>query len=139
MSLYVLDTDVLTLREDGHPTVGRRFLEQRPEDTAITVLTVEEQLSGWYTEVRKAKRPERLAWAYRRLADTVGFLAHLRILTYDEAAMRRYEQLRKAKIKIGGTDLRIAAVVLGHGAVRVTRNARDFRKVPGLQIEDWSA
>jgi tRNA(fMet)-specific endonuclease VapC len=139
MSLYVLDTDMLTLLEDGHPAVSRRFLEQRPEDLAITVLTVEEQLSGWYTEVRKAKRPGRLAWAYRRLADTVSFLAHLRILTYDEPAMRRYEQLRKAKIKIGGMDLRIAAVVLEHGAVLITRNSRDFRKIPGLQIEDWSA
>ena len=139
MSLYVLDTDTLTLLEDGHPAVGRRFLEQSPEDVAITVLTVEEQLSGWYAEVRKAKRPARLAWAYRRLADTVSFLAHLRILTYDEPAMDRYEQLRKAKIKVGGMDLRIAAVVLEHGAVLVTRNARDFRKVPGLQFEDWSA
>jgi tRNA(fMet)-specific endonuclease VapC len=139
MTLYVLDTDMLTLLEDGHPTVGQRFLQHRPEETATTVLTVEEQLSGWYTEVRKAKRPERLAWAYRRLADTVSFLADLQILTYDEQAMQRYEQLRKAKIKIGRMDLRIAAVVLERGAVLVTRNVRDFKKVPGLQIEDWSA
>ena len=139
MTLYVLDTDMLTLLEEGHPAVGRRFLQERLEDTAITVLSVEEQLSGWYTEVRKAKRPERLAWAYRRLADTISFLARLQILTYDEQAMQRYEQLRKAKIKIGRMDLRIAAVVLEHGAVLVTRNARDFKKVPGLQIEDWSA
>ena len=67
------------------------------------------------------------------------FLAHLQILTYDEPAMRRYEQLRKAKIKIGRMDLRIAAVVLEQGAVLVTRNARDFKKAPGLQFEDWSA
>src|SRR5437016_849392 len=105
MTLYVLDTDTLTLLEEGHPAVGRRFLQERPEDTAITVLTVEEQLSGWYTQVRKAKRPERLAWAYRRLADTVSFLAQLHILTYDEQAMRRYEELRKAKLKVGPTDL----------------------------------
>ena len=139
MSRYVLDTDMLTLLEEGHATVGRRFLEQRPEDVAITVLTVEEQLSGWYTQVRKARRPDRLAWAYRRLAQTVRFLAHLVILTYDEPAMRRYEEFRKAKIKVGPTDLRIAAVVLEHGAVLVTRNTSDFTKVPGLQIEDWSA
>jgi tRNA(fMet)-specific endonuclease VapC len=138
MSLYVLDTDILTLLEEGHPAVSRRFLERPPEDMAITVLTVEEQLSGWYTEVRKAKRPDRLVWAYRRLADTVSFLAHLRILTYDQPAMERYEQLRKAKIKIGGMDLRIASVVLDQGAILVTRNARDFQKISGLQIEDWT-
>jgi tRNA(fMet)-specific endonuclease VapC len=63
----------------------------------------------------------------------------MRILTYDEAAIRRFEGLRKAKIKIGRMDLRIAAVVLEQGAVLVTWNARDFKKVPGLPIEDWSA
>jgi tRNA(fMet)-specific endonuclease VapC len=139
MTLYVLDTDMLTLLEEGHPAVGRRFLEHSPDATAITVLTVEEQLSGWYSQLRKAKRPARLAWAYRRLADTVSFLANLRILTYDEQAMRRYEDFRAAKVKVGPTDLRIAAVVLGHEAILVTRNARDFRKVPGLQFEDWSS
>jgi tRNA(fMet)-specific endonuclease VapC len=138
VTLYVLDTDMLTLLEEGHPAVGRRFLQERAEDTAITVLTVEEQLSGWYAQLRKAKRPERLAWAYRRLAETVSFLAHLHILTYGEPAMQRYEDFRKAKIKAGATDLRIAAVVLEHAAILVTRNARDFMKVPGLQIEDWS-
>jgi tRNA(fMet)-specific endonuclease VapC len=45
MSLYVLDTDMLTLVEEGHPVASRRFLQQRPEDLAITVLTVEEQLT----------------------------------------------------------------------------------------------
>jgi len=75
MSLYVLDTDVLTLVEEGHPEVSRRFLQRPPEEVAVTVLSVEEQLSGWYTELRKAKRPARLAWAYRRLTNTVQFLA----------------------------------------------------------------
>ncbi len=138
MSLYILDTDILTLLEAGHPVVGQRFLQQRLEDVAVTVLSVEEQLSGWYSQVRKAKRPERLEWAYRRLTDTVTFLTHLRILTYDQAAMQRYEQLHKRKIKIGRTDLRIAATVLENGAILVTRNARDFGRVPNLQIEDWS-
>src|SRR5437773_916821 len=81
---------------------------------AITVLSVEEQLSGWYAQLRQAKRPERLAWAYRRLSETVHFLARLEILIYEEKAMQRFEQLRKQKIRIGRTDLRIAATVLEH-------------------------
>jgi tRNA(fMet)-specific endonuclease VapC len=138
MSLYVLDTDMLTLVEEGHPEVSRRFLRHRAEEVAITVLTVEEQVGGWYAELRRAKRPDRLARAYRRLADTVRFLSHLQILTYDEPAMQRFEELRKRKIKIGRMDLRIAATVLQHGAILVTGNARDFEQVPGLQLEDWS-
>jgi tRNA(fMet)-specific endonuclease VapC len=138
MSLHVLDTDILTLVQEGHTVVGQRFLAQRPEDVAVTVLTVEEQLSGWYTELRKAKRPEKLARAYRRLAETVRFLSQLQIVLYDEPAIQRYEELRSQKIKIGRMDLRIAAAVLERGAVLVTRNARDFRQVPGLQVVDWS-
>jgi len=62
----------------------------------------------------------------------------LQILTYDEPAIRRFEELRKSKVRIGRTDLRIAATVLEQSAVLVTRNSRDFKQVPGLQLEDWS-
>src|SRR5262245_29451406 len=122
MSRYVLDTDMVTLLAEGHPAVSERFRQHRAENVAITVLTVEEQLSAWYTQVRKAKRPERLAHAYRELARSVRFLSRLRILDYDESSIQHYEQLRKQKVKIGRTDLRIAATVLEHGAILVTRN-----------------
>lgn len=135
---FILDTDVLTLIQEGHPEIGARFLQQSPEVVAITVLTVEEQLSGWYAQLRQAKRPERLAWAYRRLTETVRFLSRLQVVTYDEKAMHRFELLRKQKIKIGRTDLGIAASVLELGATLVTENVRDFKQVPGLKIERWS-
>jgi tRNA(fMet)-specific endonuclease VapC len=139
MIQFILDTDALTLIQEGHPGVGGRFLEQPAETVAITVLTVEEQLSGWYTQVRQAKQPGRLAWAYRRLTENVRFLARLQILTYDEDAMNRFEHLRKQKIKIGRTDLGIAAMVLEHGATLVTENVRDFKQVPGLKFVSWSS
>jgi tRNA(fMet)-specific endonuclease VapC len=135
---FILDTDSLTLFQEGHPGVCAQFLRRPPDTVAITVLSVEEQLSGWYTQLRKAKSPERLAWAYRRLSENVRFLARLQILTYDEPAMYRFEQLRRQKIKIGRTDLRIAATVLEHGATLVTDNTRDFKLVPGLRIVSWS-
>src|SRR5205085_10534095 len=107
-------------------------------DLAISVVTVEEQLSGWYTQLRKAKTPEKLAWAYRRLAANVRFLSRLQILDFVEPAIRRYEGLRTLKLKVRKMDLRIAATALERGAILVSRNVRDFEQVPGLSIEDWS-
>jgi len=72
------------------------------------------------------------------LAEAVRFLNRVQIVDFDEPAIHRCEQLKKRKIKIGKMDLRIAATVLERGAILVTRNLRDFQKVPGLQIEDWS-
>jgi tRNA(fMet)-specific endonuclease VapC len=134
----VLDTDVLTHIQEGHPEIGARFLEQSPESVAVTVLSVEEQLSGWYTQLRQAKKAERLAWAYGRLSQCIRFLSRLQIVTYDEQSMQRFEQLRKQKIKIKRTDLGIASIVLGLDAMLVTENVRDFKQVPGLKIASWS-
>jgi tRNA(fMet)-specific endonuclease VapC len=138
MSLYVLDTDMLQLLQEENPTVVARVRAVALADRAITVITVEEQLSGWYTELRRAKRPERLAWAYRHLAATIRFLSQLQIVDFDEPAIQRCEQLKKQKVKIRTMDLRIAATVLERDAILVTRNVRDFQRVPGLRIEDWS-
>jgi tRNA(fMet)-specific endonuclease VapC len=138
MTLYVLDTDTLQLFEDENPTVVSRVRAVAPRDLAISVVSIEEQLSGWYTQLRQAKRTERLAWAYRRLAATVRFLARIEIVDFDEAAIQRCEELKKLKLKVRKMDLRIAATVLERGVILVTRNLRDFRQVPGLQVEDWS-
>jgi tRNA(fMet)-specific endonuclease VapC len=138
MSLYVLDTDTLQLFQDENPTVVGRIRTVAPGDLAISVISVEEQLSGWYAQLRQAKRPERLAWAYRRLASTIRFLSRVQIIEFDESAIRRCEQLKKLKLKVRKMDLRIAATVLERDAILVTRNLRDFRRIPGLRIEDWS-
>ncbi len=138
MNLYILDTDTLQLYQDEHPTVVARVRAVAPSQRAATVVTVEEQLSGWYTQLRQAKTPEKLAWAYWRLAATVRFLARVAIVDFDEPAIQRCEQLKKLKLKVRKMDLRIAATVLERDAILVTRNRHDFQQVPGLQIEDWS-
>jgi tRNA(fMet)-specific endonuclease VapC len=95
MSLYILETDTLQLFQDGHPSIVAHLQAIAPDDRAISVITVEEQLSGWYAQLRQAKRPERLAWAYRRLADTVRFLSRIQIIDFDEATVQRYDDLKK--------------------------------------------
>jgi len=35
-------------------------------------------------------------------------------------------------------DLKIAAIVLVHGAKLLSRNLKDFRQIPNLDVEDWT-
>src|SRR4051812_4669531 len=130
MSLFVLDTDVLTLFERGHLAVASRIAGHSPQEIAISVVTVEEQLSGWYAQLRQAKAPEKLTWAYQQLAATIRFLRHVQILDFDEASIHRYEELKRLRLKVRKMDLQIAATALKHGGTIVTRNIRDFKAVP---------
>jgi tRNA(fMet)-specific endonuclease VapC len=136
--LHVLDTDTLSLLQRGHASVCAAAARQRPEDLAVTVITVEEQVSGWYSLLRRSKARSELAAIYRRLAENVTFLARVKILTFTEAAISRFEDLRAKKLGIATMDLRIAAIALDHGAILVTRNPRDFKKVHGLHFENWA-
>jgi tRNA(fMet)-specific endonuclease VapC len=138
MSLYVLDTDILGLLQEGHASVSYHALLHAADTLAVTAITIEEQLSGWYTLLRRAKDRSRLAVAYQSLIDSVHFLAHFRLLTFDVAAMSRFDQLTALKLGVRHMDLRIAAIALEHGATLVTRNMRDFQNVPSLQIENWA-
>ncbi len=52
--------------------------------------------------------------------------------------MSRHDSLKKMKIRIGKTDLRIAAIALEHGGTLVTRNLRDFQQIPNLPLENWA-
>ena len=69
---------------------------------------------------------------------SVHFLAKWPILSYEESAIQRFEDLRRQKVRIGRTDLRIAATVLEYGATLVTENVRDFKHVPGLKVVSWA-
>ena len=137
MSLYVFDTDTLSLYRHGHAAVVQHTLIHPPEALAITVITVEEQLSGWYAFLRRANKTlAKIAPIHDRLAETVTFPSRTRILSFTESAITHYEQLQSLKLRIGTMDLRIAAITLAHNATLVTRNRQDFQLIPGLGIED---
>ena len=136
---YILDTDTLTLLQEAHPLVCQRVRACQPTDLAITVISIEEQFLGWITALRQAKKHDELARVYQRLADNVQILAGLRIIAYTIPAMLRYEQLKAAKLNVRKMDLRIAAITLEITGTLVTRNVRDFQRIPGLTIENWAA
>jgi tRNA(fMet)-specific endonuclease VapC len=140
MTLYVVDTDILSLYQRNHPQVCTRIRFARQNNLIIktTVITVEEQYGGRLAQIRKAQNPEALILAYDFLTATFSLFSQLEILKYDRSADDYFRQFRQQGIRIGTQDLRIASIVLAHGGIIVTRNQKDFGQVPGLTLEDWS-
>lgn len=141
MSLWVLDTDHVTLLQQIHPLVVRRVATINYGELAVTVVTAEEQMRGWLNVIRQASQSsqsDRLIWAYTGLRDALHYLNSFNLLNFDQAAYTRYTELRRQKVRIGTQDLRIAAIVLSVNGILVTRNQRDFAQVPGLILEDWT-
>jgi tRNA(fMet)-specific endonuclease VapC len=69
------------------------------------------------------------------------FLAPLIVLSFDEAAIWAYGELRaeleRRGTPIGSLDTMIAAHALSGKAPLVTNNTREFARVPGLRLENW--
>lgn len=71
--------------------------------------------------------------------DTLNELRHWPIVSFSAAAITRYADLKRQKLNIRANDLKIAAIALETGATVVTHNLADFRRVPGLTVEDWAS
>jgi tRNA(fMet)-specific endonuclease VapC len=138
VSLYLFDTDTLSLYERMHPVVVRNVFYHLADDIRVTSVTVEEQISGWFATQRAARTPQQVETAHIRLSETVQLLSGWDIIPFTAFAAVRYQTLLRQRLNVGGNDLRIASIAIEHAATIVTRNLRDFRRIPGVLCEDWS-
>src|SRR5262249_48636587 len=99
-----------------------------------------EILQGRFAAVLKAASREQLQQAQHRLTESERQLAAFDVLPVEAAAAAEFERLlgTKGLKKIGRGDLLIASIVLANGATLVTRNTKDFGKVPELKVENWA-
>ena len=71
-----------------------------------------------------------------------SFVKPFALLWPDESIVEHYVSIRSALEAVGQTiseaDLWIAATARAHGDVVVTNNVREFQRVSGLVVEDWS-
>lgn len=137
MTIYVFDTDHLSLYGRNHPKVLENILAAKVQLTT-TAINVEEQLRGRLAQVAEAKDGRSKSIAYRYLVDTVMLLSEFTVLQYDAKSDNIYQSLKAQRVRIGAQDLRIASIVLACDGVLLTRNLQDFEKVPGLKIQNWS-
>ncbi len=141
MTLWIFDTDHLSLLERGNLPIQRRLQPIMASSVAITIVTAEEKVKGRLATINGLsgmERIDRLAVAYRTLQTTLDDLKSFSILPFSDIACDRYRELLQQKIRVGSHDLRIAAITLSVDGVLITRNRRDFERVPGLKFEDWS-
>ncbi len=134
MALYLLDTDTCAFIMRGPPGNLARRLQAVPlEQQAISVVTLAELLYG----VRVSGKPK------QNRAALNAFARHVSILDWTQGAAEHYAEirahLRRKGQMIGANGLLIAAHARDVGAVLVTNNAREFRRVPALEVENWSA
>jgi tRNA(fMet)-specific endonuclease VapC len=137
---FLIDTDILSLYQREHPAVSVRIeAALRSRSVAVPLTVVAEQLAGRLAQLHSARTPADIARTSQLLSDAVLFFGNFPIQTTTPNAIEIYRSLRALKLNVGSNDLRIAAAALDAGAVVVTRNARDFGRVPGLTTADWSA
>jgi len=131
--MYLLDTNhCIFLINHKYPQVGRRLARQKVGAVAVSTITTAELWHGVENSTRKEQNQAALG----------KFLLPLEVLPFDEKAAQAYGnircQLERMGKVIGAMDLLIAAHAVSSGAVLVSQNLREFQRVPGLKLEDWT-
>jgi tRNA(fMet)-specific endonuclease VapC len=141
MSLWILDTDHVSLLLERHPRISRRVAEVG-SSVSITVVTVQELFNGWVVRINNATELEDLVRLYGRLSRTISLCKRVPVAEFDGAAGDCYRKILIETLSLSKKrlqkDMRIAAIALSLEAIVVTRNHQDFSQVPGLLLEDWT-
>lgn len=121
---YLLDSNICIYALQAKGKALRERLGEKTEGTiGISAITLAEIGLGHWTDPNKAEVLE-------------VFIARVDVLPFDEAAARAYAAL---PFRRGSYDRLIAAHALAADRILITNNERDFRDVPGLRIENWTA
>lgn len=119
---YLLDSRTLIHLLEGHPaSLMGRVGDAERGTLAVSSIAYAEVMFG-------AVRAD-------RAREAEEMFRHFPILAFDTHAAKRYAEL---PFKRGSFDRLIAAHALALGLPVITSNARDFRDVPGLPVENWA-
>jgi len=139
---YLLDTDHLSIlqRQTGldYNKLSMRMAQYSLSDFAVSIVTFHEQMLGSHAYINRARNLNDVVKGYEMMSRLVGDFKVLPLVLFDRSAATIFEQLQAQRIQLAKMDARIAAIALCRGLILLTRNHRDFGKVSGLVIEDWT-
>ncbi|MDH6594603.1 tRNA(fMet)-specific endonuclease VapC [Variovorax sp. TBS-050B] len=128
---FLLDTNTLIYAFRGAGGVRARMAATPDADMSLCAINVFELEFG----LAKSGNPG----PQRALFDEMR--ERLRVLPLDDAgaaaAGRIKAHLQQAGTPIGPYDLLIAGIAIAHNLIVVSRNVREFARVPGLRVENW--
>ncbi len=130
---FLLDTNIcIYIAKHNPPAVRERFVRHSANELAMSVITLGELRHG----AEKSNSPQK---AFATIEQLVGAI---QVMPLDDEVSHMYGKIR-AKLEqagqpIGNNDLWIAAHAKAAGWTLVTNNEREFVRVPGLKIENWT-
>ena len=81
--------------------------------------------------------PTKVSLAYQKLQEVLEYFSKSEVLAFDRSAQDQFEAFQRSDVRIGTMDLRIAAIAFTNNCTLLSGNLRDFRRVPGLTVQDW--
>ena len=129
---FLLDTNICIYALKQDRAVLERLLAERPIDVSLSVITE----AALRTGAAKSASPARTT----RLLE--NFLRPLSVVDFTSNDARAYAEVRarleRAGTPIGPLDTLIAAQALSRQLTLVSNNAREFKRIPGLRLENWT-
>ena len=133
--LFMLDTDTcIFLMRGESPALAARVQSVPLQQQVMSAVTFAELTYGVQASAA-AKRKQN-----QSVLDSL--VLHLAVLDWPQDAAKHYAEIRtdlkKRGAQLGAADLMIAAHARAMGAIVVTNNVKDFQRVKGLEVENWT-
>lgn len=129
--MYVLDTNTLIYFFKGMGRVVENVLKRPPGQIGIPAIVLYELEVGIAKSSSSKKRKEELR-EFASVVTTIPFS----VGEAQASALIRTTLGKKGK-PIGPLDVLIAGTALAHQSILITHNTKEFKRVPGLKVEDW--
>jgi tRNA(fMet)-specific endonuclease VapC len=114
-----------------YKSIEEHFKAIPNQEIKIPIIVKAELLYG----IEKSKSKEKNRDVYGK------FIESFEIMNLDDESLKQYAKVRSYLEKegsiIGSNDLFIASIALANNGILITHNTKEFKRVPGLYIEDW--
>ena len=131
MSKYLLDTNICIYYIKGLYNLKKKFNDVDPSNCFISEITLAELKFGVENSEKKGKN--------RKVLE--NFLSAIKVLPIYHSLdlyAKEKSRLRKSGKSVDDFDLLIGSTAVAHNLVMVTNNTKEFKRITGITLEDWT-